>query len=131
MSESEREGAARALGFPRAGHGSRDQCRTDASRPAVGVHDGGDPAPSVIRQRVRGERSIDGSTCLPGHRHAANCQVADSKTRPESFADGRAAPLALALVQGAGFSAEELVRMRRLLDEAAAGGLSRNAEIKS
>lgn len=34
--------------------------------------------------------------------------------------DGRAAPLVLALVQGNQFSPEELARVRRLLDEAAA-----------
>jgi BlaI family penicillinase repressor len=35
------------------------------------------------------------------------------------FCDGRAAPLVLALVQGNQFSADELARLRRLLDEAA------------
>jgi BlaI family transcriptional regulator, penicillinase repressor len=42
----------------------------------------------------------------------------------DELCDGRAAPLVLALVQGGRFSAEELARMRTLLDEAAAGGLS-------
>jgi predicted transcriptional regulator len=37
--------------------------------------------------------------------------------------DGRAAPLVLALVQGGRFSAEELARLRRLLDEATSGAL--------
>jgi BlaI family transcriptional regulator, penicillinase repressor len=41
----------------------------------------------------------------------------------DELCDGRAAPLVLALVQGGRFSAEELARMRRLLDEAAAGRL--------
>jgi BlaI family penicillinase repressor len=41
----------------------------------------------------------------------------------DELCDGRAAPLVLALVQGGRFSAEELARMRTLLDEAAAGGL--------
>lgn len=42
------------------------------------------------------------------------------KDAAEELCDGRAAPLVLALVQGGRFSAEELLRMRRLLDEAAA-----------
>jgi BlaI family penicillinase repressor len=42
------------------------------------------------------------------------------KDAAEELCDGRAAPLVLALVQGGRFSAEELVRMRRLLDDAAA-----------
>jgi predicted transcriptional regulator len=37
----------------------------------------------------------------------------------DELCDGRAAPLVLALVQGGRFSADELVRLRRLLDEAA------------
>jgi BlaI family penicillinase repressor len=39
----------------------------------------------------------------------------------DELCDGRAAPLVLALVQGGRFSAEELARLRRLLDEAASG----------
>jgi BlaI family transcriptional regulator, penicillinase repressor len=39
----------------------------------------------------------------------------------DELCDGRAAPLVLALVQGNRFSVEELARLRRLLDEAAAG----------
>ena len=42
------------------------------------------------------------------------------KDAADELCDGRAAPLVLALVQGSRFSAEELARMRRLLDEAAA-----------
>jgi BlaI family transcriptional regulator, penicillinase repressor len=38
----------------------------------------------------------------------------------DELCDGRAAPLVLALVQGGRFSPEELARLRRLLDEAAA-----------
>jgi predicted transcriptional regulator len=38
----------------------------------------------------------------------------------DELCDGRAAPLVLALVQGGRFSSEELARLRRLLDEAAA-----------
>ncbi|MFO0907458.1 MAG: BlaI/MecI/CopY family transcriptional regulator [Isosphaeraceae bacterium] len=37
----------------------------------------------------------------------------------DEFCDGSAAPLLLALVQGNQFSAEELARLRRLIDEAA------------
>ena len=37
----------------------------------------------------------------------------------DELCDGRAAPLVLALVQGGRFSAEELARLRRLLDDAA------------
>jgi predicted transcriptional regulator len=37
----------------------------------------------------------------------------------DELCEGRAAPLVLALVQGGRFSAEELARLRRLLDEAA------------
>ena len=43
------------------------------------------------------------------------------KDAAEELCDGRSAPLVLALVQGGRFSADELARMRRLLDEAAAG----------
>jgi BlaI family penicillinase repressor len=53
------------------------------------------------------------------------------KDAAEELCDGRAAPLVLALVQGGGFSAEELTRMRRLLDEAAAGGLSEAPKSKA
>jgi predicted transcriptional regulator len=38
----------------------------------------------------------------------------------DELCDGRAAPLVLALVQGGRFSPEELARLRRMLDEAAA-----------
>jgi predicted transcriptional regulator len=41
------------------------------------------------------------------------------KDAAEELCDGRAAPLILALVQGNRFSAEELARLRRLLDDAA------------
>jgi BlaI family transcriptional regulator, penicillinase repressor len=41
------------------------------------------------------------------------------KDAADEFCDGRAAPLVLALVQGNQFSADELARLRRLLDEAA------------
>ena len=40
------------------------------------------------------------------------------KDAADEFCDGRAAPLVLALVQGNRFSAAELARLRRLLDEA-------------
>jgi BlaI family transcriptional regulator, penicillinase repressor len=41
------------------------------------------------------------------------------KDAAEEFCDGRAAPLVLALVQANQFSADEVARLRRLLDEAA------------
>jgi BlaI family penicillinase repressor len=41
----------------------------------------------------------------------------------DELCDGRSAPLVLALVQGGRFSAEELARLRSLLDQAAAGRL--------
>ncbi len=40
------------------------------------------------------------------------------KDTADEFCDGSAAPLVLALVQGNRFSAEELARFRRLLDQA-------------
>jgi BlaI family transcriptional regulator, penicillinase repressor len=43
------------------------------------------------------------------------------KDAADEFCDGRAAPLVLALVQGNRFSAAELARLRRLLDEAGDG----------
>jgi BlaI family transcriptional regulator, penicillinase repressor len=46
------------------------------------------------------------------------------KDAAEELCDGRAAPLVLALVQSNRFSAEELARLRRLLDEAASSSLS-------
>jgi BlaI family transcriptional regulator, penicillinase repressor len=49
----------------------------------------------------------------------------------DELCDGRAAPLVLALVQGGRFSAEELARMRRLLDEAAAGRLPEPSKSKA
>ena len=52
------------------------------------------------------------------------------KDAAEELCDGRAAPLVLALVQGNRFSAEELARLRRLLDEAA-GGPSSSPKAKS
>jgi len=42
------------------------------------------------------------------------------KDAADEFCDGRAAPLVLALVQGNQFSVEEVARLRRLLDQAAA-----------
>jgi BlaI family penicillinase repressor len=44
------------------------------------------------------------------------------KDAADELCDGRAAPLVLALVQGGRFSADELARMRKLLDQPAAGG---------
>jgi BlaI family transcriptional regulator, penicillinase repressor len=52
------------------------------------------------------------------------------KDAANELCDGRAAPLVLALVQGGRFSAEELARMRRLLDEAAVGGLPQSPKPK-
>jgi BlaI family transcriptional regulator, penicillinase repressor len=49
----------------------------------------------------------------------------------DELCDGRAAPLVLALVQGNRFSAEELARLRRLLDEAAAGSSPPSSKSKS
>jgi BlaI family transcriptional regulator, penicillinase repressor len=49
----------------------------------------------------------------------------------DELCDGRAAPLVLALVQGNRFSADELVRLRRLLDEAAAGSPPPSSRSKS
>jgi BlaI family penicillinase repressor len=46
------------------------------------------------------------------------CRLKDAA---DEFCDGRAAPLVLALVQGNRFSPAELARLRRLLDDAAAG----------
>jgi BlaI family transcriptional regulator, penicillinase repressor len=43
------------------------------------------------------------------------------KDTADELCDGHAAPLVLALVQGNRFSADELVRLRRLLDETAGG----------
>ena len=48
-----------------------------------------------------------------------SCSSAGFKDAAEELCDGRAAPLVLALVQGNRFSADELARLRRLLDEAA------------
>jgi predicted transcriptional regulator len=51
------------------------------------------------------------------------------KDAADELCDGRAAPLVLALVQGTRFSADELARLRRLLDEAArpnTGGKSKS-----
>jgi BlaI family transcriptional regulator, penicillinase repressor len=53
------------------------------------------------------------------------------KDAADELCDGRAAPLVLALVQGGHFSPDELARMRRLLDEAAAGGLPEPPRSKS
>jgi BlaI family transcriptional regulator, penicillinase repressor len=46
------------------------------------------------------------------------------KDAAEEFCDGRAAPLVLALVQGNQFSADEVARLRRMLDEAAGRAVS-------
>jgi BlaI family penicillinase repressor len=55
------------------------------------------------------------------------CRLRDAA---EELCDGRAAPLVLALVQGNRFSADEVARLRRLLDEAA-GRSSPSVESKS
>jgi BlaI family transcriptional regulator, penicillinase repressor len=55
------------------------------------------------------------------------CRLRDAA---EELCDGRAAPLVLALVQGNRFSADEVARLRRLLDEAA-GRSSPSVESKA
>ena len=53
------------------------------------------------------------------------------KDAAAELCDGRAAPLILALVQGNRFSAEELARSRRLLDDAAIGPKPRKPKANS
>jgi BlaI family penicillinase repressor len=53
------------------------------------------------------------------------------KDAADELCDGRAAPLVLALVQRGRFSADELARMRRLLDEASAGELPGPPKLKA
>jgi predicted transcriptional regulator len=53
------------------------------------------------------------------------------KDAADELCDGRAAPLVLALVQGGRFSADELARMRSLLDAASAGGLAEAPKSKT
>ncbi len=53
------------------------------------------------------------------------------KDAADELCDGRAAPLVLALVQGGRFSADELARMRRLIDQAAASGLQPPPKLKA
>ena len=95
----------------------RGACR---SGPAVGVHHRGNLAPAAADQGVR-DGGIIGCCPTSTRPTSPREQLLDRRLKDaaEELCDGQAAPLILALVQGNRFSAEELERMRQMLDEAA------------
>ena len=80
---------------------------------------------ATLLQRLAAKQYVAGDpSTVPHVYRAAVSRDALLERRLQDAADelceGRAAPLVLALVQGGRFSPEELARLRRMLDEAAA-----------
>jgi predicted transcriptional regulator len=76
-------------------------------------------------QRLQAKRYVASDSTVVPHVYRATVTRAGLldrrlKDAAEELCDGQAAPLLLALVQGNRFSAEDLARFRRLLDEAGA-----------
>jgi BlaI family penicillinase repressor len=79
---------------------------------------------ATLLQRLSGKQHVASDPSAVPHVYRAivtrdellECRLKDAA---DELCDGRAAPLVLALVQGNRFSAEELVRLRRLLEQAA------------
>jgi predicted transcriptional regulator len=79
---------------------------------------------ATLLQRLQVKRYVAADSSVVPHVYRAivtRDQLLDRRLKDaaEELCDGQAAPLILALVQGNRFSAEELARFRRLLDEAA------------
>ncbi len=84
---------------------------------------------ATLLQRLAAKQHVVGDSSSVPHIYRAVVSREEMLERrlqeaADDLCDGRAAPLVLALVQGHRFSAEELARLRRLLDEAAAGSTS-------
>jgi BlaI family transcriptional regulator, penicillinase repressor len=79
---------------------------------------------ATLLQRLQAKHYVTADSSVVPHVYTAVVsreQLLDRRLKDaaEELCDGQAAPLILALVQGNRFSATELDRMRRLLDEAA------------
>ena len=79
---------------------------------------------ATLLQRLQAKHYVTADSSVMPHLYRAIVsreQLLDRRLRDaaEELCDGQAAPLILALVQANRFSAAELERMRRLLDEAA------------
>ena len=94
----------------------------------MGVHNRGDITSLVAKEYVASDSSV-----VPYVYHAAVTRDKLLNRRLKNAAnelcDGRAVPLILALVQGNQFSADELTRLRQLLD--ATGRLTASRKPKS
>jgi BlaI family transcriptional regulator, penicillinase repressor len=84
---------------------------------------------ATLLQRLGAKRYVTGDPSSVAHVYRAvvtRDELLERRLRDaaEELCDGRAAPLVLALVQSNRFSTEELVRLRRLLEEAAGNSSS-------
>jgi predicted transcriptional regulator len=89
---------------------------------------------ATLLQRLQAKHYVIADTSVVPHMYKAVVtreQLLDRRLKDaaEELCDGQAAPLILALVQSNRFSEAELVRMRRMLDEAA--GKSKPKKSKS
>ncbi len=85
---------------------------------------------ATLLQRLQAKRYVESDASVTPHVFRASVtreELLDRRLKDaaEELCDGKTAPLVLALVQGHRFSEEELVRFRRLLDEAASARKSR------
>ena len=81
---------------------------------------------ATLLQRLQSKEYVTADSSVVPHVYQAvvtRDELLDRRLKDAAaeLCDGRAAPLILALVQGNRFSAEELARFRRLLDDAAMG----------
>jgi BlaI family transcriptional regulator, penicillinase repressor len=79
---------------------------------------------TLLQRLIAKQYAVSDPTSVP-HVYSASVsreELLERRLRDaaDELCDGRAAPLVLALVQGVQLSPEELARLRRLLDEAAA-----------
>ncbi|MFO0953317.1 MAG: BlaI/MecI/CopY family transcriptional regulator [Isosphaeraceae bacterium] len=82
----------------------------------------------TLLQRLQGKGYVVSDGAASGSAHVFRASVSRDelleqrlKDTADELCDGSAAPLLLALVQGNRFSAEELARLRRMIDEAGRG----------
>jgi BlaI family transcriptional regulator, penicillinase repressor len=80
---------------------------------------------ATLLQRLAAKQYVASNPSAVPHVYCASVSRVELLERrlqdaADELCDGRAAPLVLALVQGGRFSPEELAKLRRMLDEAAA-----------
>jgi BlaI family penicillinase repressor len=91
---------------------------------------------ATLLQRLHSKQYVISDSSVVPHLYQAvvtRDELLDRRLKDAAaeLCDGRTAPLILALVQGNRFSAEELARLRRLLDDAAIGPDPRKPKPKS